>query len=99
MEKLLIVSSFTLCQNVFINDSHLQPESNMQKFKQLDLIKSAMYTLIDYFYLPILFVAFVKDNATMSSVPYFENHVSYFVLISRKKTLLNSFLYDKQVFQ
>ena len=26
-----------------------------------------------------LFVAFVKDNATMSSIWYFENHVSYFV--------------------
>ena len=27
----------------------------------------------------IIFVAFVKDNATMSSIRYFENHVSYFV--------------------
>ena len=26
-----------------------------------------------------IFVAFVKDNATMSSTRYFENHVSYFV--------------------
>ena len=25
----------------------------------------------------LVFVAFVKDNATMSSVRYFENHVSY----------------------
>ena len=25
------------------------------------------------------FVAFVEDNATMSSIWYFENHVSYFV--------------------
>ena len=30
-----------------------------------------------------VFVAFVKDNATMSSIPYFENCVSYFV--QRKK--------------
>ena len=27
----------------------------------------------------LVFVAFVKDNATMSSIRYFENHVSYFV--------------------
>ena len=26
-----------------------------------------------------IFVAFVEDNATMSSIGYFENHVSYFV--------------------
>ena len=26
-----------------------------------------------------IFVAFVKDNANMSSIPYFENHVRYFV--------------------
>ena len=26
-----------------------------------------------------VFVAFVEDNATMSSVRYFENHASYFV--------------------
>ena len=42
-----------------------------------------------------IFVAFDEDNATMSSIPYFENHVSYFVPNRRKKTLLNSFLYDK----
>ena len=27
----------------------------------------------------LLFVVFVKDNATMSSIGYFENHVLYFV--------------------
>ena len=32
----------------------------------------------------IVFVAFVKDNATMSSIRYFENHVSYFVQNRRK---------------
>ena len=32
----------------------------------------------------ILFVAFVEDNATMSSIRYFENHVSYFVQNRRK---------------
>ena len=26
-----------------------------------------------------VFVAFVEDNATISSIEYFENHVSYFV--------------------
>ena len=26
-----------------------------------------------------IFVVFVKDHATMSSIQYFENHVSYFV--------------------
>ena len=26
-----------------------------------------------------IFVAYVEDNATMSSIRYFENHVSYFV--------------------
>ena len=26
-----------------------------------------------------VFVAFVEDNATMSSIQYFENHVTYFV--------------------
>ena len=29
----------------------------------------------------VIFVAFVEDNATMSSIRYFENHVSYFVQI------------------
>ena len=29
-------------------------------------------------------VAFVKDNATMSSIRYFENHVSYLVQNRRK---------------
>ena len=28
---------------------------------------------------PSIFVAFVEDNGTMSSIRYFENHVSYFV--------------------
>ena len=46
----------------------------------------------------LVFVAFVEDNATMSSVPYFENRVSYFVQNRRKQTPLNSFLYDKHVF-
>ena len=27
----------------------------------------------------LIFVAFVEDNATMCSIGYFENHVSYFV--------------------
>ena len=31
-----------------------------------------------------IFVAFVEDNATMSSIPYFENLVSYFVQNRRK---------------
>ena len=31
-----------------------------------------------------IFVAFVEDNATMSSIRYFENHVSYFVQNRRK---------------
>ena len=29
-------------------------------------------------------VAFFEDNATMSSIRYFENHVSYFVQNRRK---------------
>ena len=32
----------------------------------------------------LLFVAFVEDNATMSSIWYFENRVSYFVQNQRK---------------
>ena len=31
-----------------------------------------------------IFVAFVEDNATISSIPYFENHASYFVQNRRK---------------
>ena len=31
-----------------------------------------------------VFVAFVQDNATMSSIWYFENHASYFVQNRRK---------------
>ena len=31
-----------------------------------------------------VFVAFVEDNATMSSILYFENHVLYFVQNRRK---------------
>ena len=31
-----------------------------------------------------LFVSFVHDNATMSSIPYFENHGRFFVLNQRK---------------
>ena len=32
-----------------------------------------------------IFIAFVKDNATMSSIRYFENHVSYFVQNQRSR--------------
>ena len=46
-----------------------------------------------------LFVAFVEDNATISSIRYFENLDSYFVQNRRKSTLLNSFLYYKKVFR
>ena len=34
-----------------------------------------IWHLLTYFF---IFVAFVEDNATMSSILYFENHVSYF---------------------
>ena len=34
--------------------------------------------------LPASFVAFFEDNATMNSITYFENHVSYFVQNRRK---------------
>ena len=34
--------------------------------------------------LKIIFVAFVEDNGTISSIRYFENHVSYFVQNRRK---------------
>ena len=43
----------------------------------------------------LVFVVFVEDNATMSSIRFSDNHVSYFVQNRRKKTLLNAFLYDK----
>ena len=33
---------------------------------------------------PPIFVAFVRDNATTSSIPYFENHLRYFVQNLRK---------------
>ena len=43
-----------------------------------------------YFLLsPPIFLAFVEKNATMSSMRYFENHVSYFVQKRRKETLFN----------
>ena len=32
----------------------------------------------------LVFVAFVEDNATMSSTRYFENHALYFVQNRRK---------------
>ena len=35
-------------------------------------------------YAVLIFVAFVEDNATMTSIRYFENHVSYFVQNRRK---------------
>ena len=47
------------------------------------------------FYLHVIHVAFVEDDATSSSIRYFENHVSYFVKNRRKQTLLNSFPYNK----
>ena len=31
-----------------------------------------------------MYMAFVEDNASMSSIRYFENHVSYFVQNRRK---------------
>ena len=34
--------------------------------------------------LPNVFVTFVEDNATKSSIRYFENNVSYFVQNRRK---------------
>ena len=36
----------------------------------------------------LFMVAFVEDSATMSSVRYFEIHISYFVQYQRKKTQL-----------
>ena len=38
----------------------------------------------EYIVLLSVFVAFVKDDATMSSKRNFENHVSYFVQKRRK---------------
>ena len=35
-------------------------------------------------WLSLIFVAFVEDKATMISIEYFENHVSYFVQNRRK---------------
>ena len=32
----------------------------------------------------LVIVAFIKGNATLSSIRYFENHVSYFVQNQRK---------------
>ena len=43
----------------------------------------------------MIFVALVEDNATMSSIQYFENHVLYVVQNQRKQTQLNSFLYAR----
>ena len=47
-----------------------------------------------------MFVAFVKDNDTMSSIRNFEDHirVSYFVQNRRKETILKSFLYDTRIY-
>ena len=47
------------------------------------------YLVIDLHF--FFYVAFVEDNATMSSIRYFENNASYFVQNRRKETLLNSF--------
>ena len=38
----------------------------------------------------IVFVVFVDDNATMSSIWYFENHATYFVQNRGKQALWNS---------
>ena len=42
----------------------------------------------DIFFFLTIFVAFVEDNATVSSILYFKNQGSYFVQNRRKQTLL-----------
>ena len=61
----------------------------------VDRLKWLQKEVIGLFLDTAIVVAFVEDNATMSSIQYFENHASYFVQDRRKWTLLNSFLYDK----
>ena len=45
-----------------------------------------------------IFVAFVEDNAPVSSIQYLENHVKYFVHYTQEsKPYKTQFLYDRQI--
>ena len=61
--------------------------------------KVCIYRLLNVLGILRYIVAFVEDNANMSSMWYFENHVSYFVQNRTKQTLSNSFLDGEQVFR
>ena len=50
----------------------------------VDRLKWLQKEVIGLFLDTAIVVAFVEDNATMSSVQYFENHASYFVQDRRK---------------
>ena len=50
----------------------------------VDRLKWLQKEVIGLFLDAAIVVAFVEDNATMSSIQYFENHASYFVQDQKK---------------
>ena len=62
-----------------IDDNDKEAEEEEEKQQQQKVV---VFTLPSRKHL--LFLAFVEDNATMSSLRCFENHVSYFVQNRRK---------------
>ena len=63
---------------VSANEKHFAIKSIRKSFFEI------RHKRTKYVYSTSVFVAFVEDNATMSSIWYFENHVSYFVQNRRK---------------
>ena len=51
-----------------------------------------------YTFVFLLFMAFVEDNGTMSSIQYFENHLSYFVQ-NRREVDPIELISQRQVFR
>ena len=64
--------------NVIVFSANEKPQIIYPVVKELNTIQSSNLTN------DFLFVAFVEDNGTMSSIRYFENHVSHFVQNRRK---------------
>ena len=92
--KLLVTSNFSFSHSVFkrlvlqtrkiqgLFGKGLRP---LRKKCIWNTLYKMGYTGNQHFLLPTtIFGAFVKDNATMSLIRYFENHVSYFVQNGRK---------------
>ena len=71
-KTVMIAKSFGQCQPALTAQAYIS--RYLLQMHQVTFSKRVAKTTV-----ATLFVAFVEDNATMSSTRYFENQVSYFV--------------------